>query len=123
MTAGPRQHGTVLIVEDEPSVREVVVTALADLGFSPLAAADGLAGLKILRAAPKIDLLIADIDLPGMNGVEMVTAARSLRPGLKVLFMTGYPETGGPLEPGMEMITKPFSFDALAAQIGDLLEG
>jgi CheY-like chemotaxis protein len=123
MTAGALRQGTVLIVEDEPSVRELVVAALADLGFSPLAAADGLAGLKILRAAQKIDLLIADIGLPGMNGRELVTEARSLRPGLKVLFMTGYPETGAPLEPGMEMIIKPFSHDTLATQIGDLLEG
>jgi CheY-like chemotaxis protein len=117
------RHGTMLVVEDDPSVRELVVAVLKDLGFSPLAAADALAGLKILRAAAPIDLLITDIGLPGMNGQEMVKRARALRPGLKILFMTGYDETDDPLEPGSELIAKPFSIDALALQIGQLLKG
>ena len=94
-----------------------------ELGFLPLEAAAGLAGLEILRAAQKIDLLVADIGLPDINGLEMVARARSLRPGLKILFMTGYGEAGEALEPGMALIAKPFPLDALAAQVRIMLEG
>ncbi len=122
MTASAPPHGTVLVVEDEPAVRELVVAVLKELGFLPLEAAAGLAGLNILRAAPKIDLLIADIGLPDINGREMAAQARSLRPGLKILFMTGHAAAGDALEPGMALISKPFPLDALAAQVTRMIE-
>jgi DNA-binding response OmpR family regulator len=81
--------------------------------------------LEILKGDQRIDLLVTDIGLPGMNGRQMTEASRSARPGLKVLFMTGYAENAalasGFLEPGMEMITKPFAMDALARRIADML--
>jgi DNA-binding response OmpR family regulator len=113
---------TVLIVEDEPGVRELVAAVLEDLGFSSLAVADGQAGLEILQAALPIGLLIADIGLPDMNGLAMVERARVLRPGLKILFMTGDPEISGLREPGAELISKPFSIDALAAHVRQMLD-
>jgi DNA-binding response OmpR family regulator len=79
----------------------------------------------MLRSKRRIDLLITDIGLPGLNGRQLADAARLLRPSLKVLFMTGYAENAalasGFLEPGMEMITKPFAMDALAGRIRSML--
>lgn len=122
MTPSAPQHGTVLVVEDEPAVRELVVIKLKELGFSPLEAAAGLAGLHILHTPQDIDLLIADIGLPDIDGREMAAQARSLRPELKILFMTGHTNIGRALEPGMALLAKPFSLDALAAQMRMMLE-
>ncbi|MEF7613359.1 GAF domain-containing protein [Aquincola sp. MAHUQ-54] len=111
----------VLVVEDEAVVRALVVDVLQELGYSVLEAADGNAGLAVLLGTQPIDLLITDVGLPGLNGRQMADAAREHRPGLKVLFMTGYAETAavanGFLEPGMHMITKPFSMEAMAARL------
>ena len=123
MSTSTPQHGTVLVVEDEPAVRELVVAVLEELGFLPLEAASGLPGLEILRANQDIDLLIADIGLPDINGQELAAQARSLRPGLKILVMTGHAGAWDALEPGMALLTKPFSLDALATQIRMTLEG
>jgi PAS domain S-box-containing protein len=116
---------SVLVVEDEPIVRSLIVDVLTELGYRAIEAADGPAGLEILKGDQRIDLLVTDIGLPGMNGRQMTEASRSARPGLKVLFMTGYAENAalasGFLEPGMEMITKPFAMDALARRIADML--
>jgi PAS domain S-box-containing protein len=125
--APPQAAGeTVLIVEDEPVVRGLIVEVVADLGFVALEAADGPGGLEVLQSRRRIDLLITDVGLPGLNGRQMADAARLLRPGLKVIFMTGYAETAvaahGFLEPGMTMITKPFTMDALAAKIRATIE-
>lgn len=118
---------TVLVVEDEVSVRELVVEVLTELGYRTLQAVDGISGLRMLEAAPALDLLITDVGLPGLNGRQLADAARQRRPGLKVLFMTGYAENAavghGFLEPGMEMITKPFPLDVLAARIRQMIEG
>ncbi len=115
----------VLVVDDEPTVRMVVTEVLEDLGYQALAAPDGLAGLDILRGGGRVDLLITDVGLPGMNGRQLADAARGLRPGLKVLFITGYAETAlishGQLEPGMQVLTKPFALDNLAARIRDMI--
>jgi CheY-like chemotaxis protein len=112
---------TVLVVEDEPVVRGLIVEVLNDLGYRALEAADGPSGLDILQSRRRIDLLITDIGLPGLNGRQMADAARATRPELKVLFMTGYAENAalasGFLEPGMAMITKPFAIEALATRI------
>ena len=113
------------MIEDEDSVRELVVEVLNDLGYRALQAGDGPSGLKILQSTERIDLLVSDIGLPGMNGRQVAEAAREGRPDLKVLFITGYAENAamanGFLEPGMEMVTKPFAVDALAARIRDMI--
>ena len=125
-------HGTdagevVLVIEDETVVRDLVVEVLQDLGYQTIEAADGPSGLKVLQSAARIDLLITDIGLPGLNGRQVVDAARQQRPELKVLFMTGYAENAtianGFLEPGMQMITKPFAIDALMLRIRDMIKG
>jgi len=129
-TALPRiGHGeTVLVVDDEPTVRMLVVEVLEELGYAALEAADATSGLRLLESDVRIDLLVSDVGLPGgMNGRQMADAARQRRPGLKVLFITGYAENAvvgnGHLEPGMHVMTKPFAMDALAIRIRDLIEG
>jgi PAS domain S-box-containing protein len=117
---------TVLVVEDEFVVRELIVEVLKELGYSTLEADDGPSALRILDSKQRIDLVISDIGLPGLNGRQIIDAARETRPGLKVLFMTGYAENAaiaaGFLEPGMSMITKPFAMEALATKIREILE-
>lgn len=118
---------TVLVVEDEPVVRSLIVEVLEDLGYRTLEAADGPEGLKILQSRRRIDLLITDVGLPGLNGRQLADAAREGRSGLKILFITGYAENAtlaaGFLEPGMQMITKPFAVDALAQKIRSIIKG
>jgi CheY-like chemotaxis protein len=104
----------------------MVCEVLEELGYHVLEASDGVAGLKILRSAARIDLLVTDVGLPGgVNGRQVADAGRSLRPGLKVLFITGYAESmvlsHSHLEPGMQVVTKPFVLEALARQITDLI--
>ncbi|MDE2320132.1 MAG: PAS domain S-box protein [Rhodospirillales bacterium] len=119
-------YGTVLVVEDEPVVRGLIVEVLEGLGYAALEAQDGPSGLDILQSRQKIDLLVTDIGLPGLNGRQIADAARLLRPKLKVLFMTGYAENAvmsvGGLEPGMEIMAKPFTMDALAAKVRGIIE-
>jgi PAS domain S-box-containing protein len=116
---------TVLVVEDESVVRGLIVETLFDLGYSAIEAPDGPKGLEILQSRRRIDLLVTDVGLPGLNGRQIADAGRALRPGLKVLFMTGYAENAamaaGFLEPGMQMITKPFAMEALASKIKDMV--
>jgi signal transduction histidine kinase/CheY-like chemotaxis protein len=116
---------TVLVVEDEPSVRNLVIDVLHERGYATLEAADGQTGLQILQSQPKVDLLISDVGLPGLNGRQLADAARAQRPDLPVLFMTGYAENaaiaGGFLEPGMEMITKPFAVDVFISRVAGIL--
>jgi PAS domain S-box-containing protein len=123
---GAHTNETVLVVEDEFVVRELIVEVLKELGYSTLEADDGPAALKILDSKQRIDLVISDIGLPGLNGRQIVDAARETRPKLKVLFMTGYAENAaiaaGFLEPGMSMITKPFAMETLATRIREILE-
>ncbi|RYC32369.1 PAS domain S-box protein [Lichenibacterium minor] len=118
---------TVLVVEDEPSVRDLVVEVLVDLGYRALQAPDGPAGLKLLREhGQRIDLLVTDVGLPGMNGRQLAEQGRRLRPDLPVLFITGYAEDAtfgeGHLDPGLQMLTKPFTIDALAGRIRAMIE-
>jgi PAS domain S-box-containing protein len=127
-TANGPQRETVLVVEDEPSIRELVCELLTDAGFTVLQAGDGTAGLRILQSSIAIDLLITDVGLPGaMNGRQMADVARVTRTNLTVLFMTGYAENSvvgnGHLEPGMHVLTKPFSLDTLMRRIRDVLPG
>jgi CheY-like chemotaxis protein len=119
-------HEVVLVVEDEVAVRGLVVDVLQELGYQAVEAPDGLEGLRLVQSDMAIDLLVTDIGLPGLNGRQLADAARAARPGLRVLFMTGYAENaalaGGFLEPGMEMITKPFAIEALAKRIRDMID-
>ena len=114
------------MVEDETAVRDLVVDVLQELGYRAVEAADGPSGLKLLQSDLRVDLLVTDVGLPGLNGRQLADAARQHRPDLKVLFMTGYAENAtianGVLEPGMQMITKPFAIEALATRIRTMIE-
>ncbi|WP_428833409.1 MULTISPECIES: ATP-binding protein [Methylobacterium] len=117
---------TVLVVDDEPSVRMLVTDVLGDLGYTAVEAADAAGGLRVLRSDARVDLLVTDVGLPGgLNGRQMADAARVGRPDLKVLFITGFAENAllsdGHLEPGMAVLTKPFAVEALAARIRELI--
>ena len=119
---------TVLIVDDEPTIRMLVAEVLEELGYTALEAADGGSALQLLQSNARIDLLITDVGLPGaMNGRQVADAARVARPGMKVLFITGYAENAvvgnGQLEQGMELVTKPFSMETLAVRLKDMLSG
>jgi CheY-like chemotaxis protein len=116
------QASVVLVVEDEPDVRMVVVDMLKDIGYTVLVAADGASGLKILDSQTRIDLLVSDVGLPGgINGRQLADAARQRRLDLKVLFITGYSEVftagSGLLDEDMQVITKPFSLTAFADKV------
>ncbi|KLK90502.1 histidine kinase [Microvirga vignae] len=117
---------TVLVVEDERVVRSLILEVLADLGYQALEAVDGPSGLKILESKQRVDLLVTDVGLPGLNGRQLADYARLIRPNLKVLFITGYAEQAamatGFLAPGMEMITKPFGMEDLAVRIREIIE-
>ncbi len=117
----------VLVVDDEPTVRMLINDTLAELGYGAIEAGDAASGLKVLQSDTRIDLVISDVGLPGgMNGRQMVDAARSHRPDLKVLFVTGYAEnaaiSNGHLEPGMHVMTKPFAMEKLAARIKTIMQ-
>ena len=118
---------TILVVEDEPVVRGVILEMLGEQGYRTLEAVDGPAGLKLLRGGHRIDLLVTDVGLPGMNGRQLADQAREMRPGLKVLFITGYAESvamaDGFLQPGMEMITKPFDLGNLSRRVRAMVSG
>jgi len=126
MAAGASARETILVIDDEPTVRMLVTDVLTELGYEVLAAGDGPSGLSLLQSRPDIDLLVTDVGLPGgMNGRQVADAARCHRPGLKVLFITGYANTAAigkdELEPGMQVMTKPFPINALAATIKTML--
>ncbi len=124
----PRADGErVLVVEDDPAVRMLIVDVLQGLGYGVLEAADGRAAVPILESDQRIDLLVSDVGLPGINGRQVAEIARAHRPGLKVLFVTGYAEKaavrGDFLDEGMDMITKPFALDVLANRIRAMIGG
>ncbi len=112
---------TVLVIEDESVVRGVILEMLGEQGYRTLEAVDGPSGLKILRSGERIDLLITDVGLPGMDGRQVAERAREDKPDLKILFITGYAESvalsDGFLRPGMGMITKPFDLADLSLRI------
>ncbi|WP_027912549.1 PAS domain-containing sensor histidine kinase [Pseudomonas sp. URIL14HWK12:I7] len=116
---------TVLLVEDEPAVRMLVLDLLQALGYTALEARDAVTALPVLESDQRIDLLVTDVGLPGMNGRQLAEIARQHRPGLKVLFMTGYAqkaaERQGFLDQGMDMVAKPFSLDLLANKIRTMI--
>jgi PAS domain S-box-containing protein len=118
---------TVLVVDDESLVRMLICDTLAELGYRTMEATDAVSGLKILQSDVRIDLVVSDVGLPGgMNGRQMIDAARGSRPDLKVLFITGYAQNAaignGHLEPGMHVLTKPFAMERLAARVKAIIE-
>jgi PAS domain S-box-containing protein len=118
---------TILVVEDDRDVRTYSTGILRELGYTVLEAPMGAAGLQVLEQHPEIRLLFTDVGLPGgMNGRQLADAARQRRPDLLVLFTTGYARNAivhdGRLDPGVALITKPFTYAALAAKLGDMLE-
>lgn len=118
---------TILLVEDDDAVRLVNQEALEALGYRVWSAAEGKAALRLLEQLPKLDLLVTDVGLPGLNGRQLAEVIQQLRPRLPVLFLTGYAEgalsrtafLGG----NMELMTKPFTLDQLAAQVAAMLSG
>ena len=115
----------VLLVEDEEGVRTVAAERLRELGYLVREAKDGAAALRLLHSDVRVDVLVTDVGLPnGLNGRQVADAARERRPGLPVLFITGYAGNmlEGQLAPGMHVIGKPFGLDTLAARVQAMLE-
>jgi signal transduction histidine kinase/CheY-like chemotaxis protein len=117
---------TVLVVEDEAIVRMVTVEMLGEAGYRVLEANDAPGALRILDSEADVDLLVTDVGLPGLNGRQLAEMARQSRPELKVLFVTGYGYNAGlgshALEPGMEMLSKPFTTEALVSRVAEMLD-
>ena len=126
----PAERGfgeTVLVVDDEPTVRMLIAEVLSERFYHVIEASDGPAALKILESDVRVDLLITDVGLPGgMNGRQVADAARLRRKELKVLFITGYAENAavgnGHLDPGMEVLTKPFAMTVLGNKVREIIE-
>jgi CheY-like chemotaxis protein len=122
-------HGsaTVLVVEDEASVREIASTALRDFGYHVLEAADGEEALRVFSEhADRLDLLLSDVVLPGkVRARDMVERITSLRPDVRVLYMSGYSENAiihhGRLDEGVQLISKPFKRQQLAHKVAQVL--
>jgi PAS domain S-box-containing protein len=125
----PRAIGaeTILVVEDDDALRACTIEVLSELGYRIIAAPSAVAALALLDREPQIDLLFTDVVMPGgVNGRQLADEAVRRRPGLKVLFTTGYTRNAivhhGRLDPGVQMIGKPFSFDELGAKVRELLD-
>ena len=121
-----RRGETVLLVDDEETIRMLVADVLGDLGYDVIEAGDGPSALRVLKNSDRIDLLITDVGMPGgMNGRQLFDAARTVRPDLPVLFITGYAEhdalSHGPAGPGLPVLTKPFTISALAERVRTIL--
>jgi PAS domain S-box-containing protein len=123
-----RGHGeTILVIDDEATIRMLMMEELEESGYRVLGAADGQAGMKLLQSGARIDLLITDVGLPGgLNGRQVADAARVRDPGLLVLFVTGYAENAGIengyLGEGMQVISKPFAMEALTTRVRVMLD-
>ena len=118
---------SVLIIDDEYTVRSLTGEILDELGYRTAAAANGRDGLKLLRTQDRYDLLVTDVGMPGgLNGRQVAEAARKLRPDLKVLFITGSAEgavlTEGQMASGAQVLTKPFAMETLAARVRQLID-
>jgi len=120
------ERETILVVEDEPAVRQFTVDALQELGYRVLESGAAEAALRILDDHAEVSLLFTDIVMPEMNGRTLSSLARARRPGLKVLFMTGYTRNAvvhnGVLDPDVELIGKPFTLEELAAKLRTVLD-
>lgn len=116
----------VLVVEDDPEVRAFSVTSLVELGYGVLEVADADAALSILQSSQRVDLLFTDVILPGRSGRSLADETAIVRPGLKILFTTGYSRNAivhhGRLDAGVRLLQKPFTFDQLASRIRQVLD-
>ena len=124
----PQGHGeTILVVEDDATVRSIINDVLQDLGYNVLTAEDARVAIPLLQSAKAIDLLISDVILPHVNGEKLAEMARTSRPALKVLFVSGYAENAiirsALIEAGMDMLTKPFALDTLGAKVHAMIKG
>lgn len=121
------ERATILLVEDEAIVQMLVVDFLSDLGYDIIEASDAKTALPIIESQQRIDLLVTDVGLPGMNGRELAIEARRHRPDLKVLFATGYADGGAtksePLGGIYGVVAKPFDLDQFAAKIHTMITG
>lgn len=123
----PRGQGeTILVVEDDDTVRVVLADALQELGYRVVAASDARPAIPILKSDSRIDLMTSDVVLPHIGGRKLAEVARAARPGLKILFITGYAEHATNradfLSTGMDMLIKPFALDALGSKIRSMLD-
>jgi CheY-like chemotaxis protein len=124
----PRGRGeTILVVEDDATVRSIISDVLQDLGYNVLTASDARLAIPFLQSKKTIDLLISDVILPHINGRKLAEIARTSRPTLKVLFVSGYSEDAivrdDFIDAGMDMLTKPFALDVLGAKVHAMIEG
>jgi signal transduction histidine kinase/CheY-like chemotaxis protein len=125
----PRAQGEeiILLVEDEERVRHMSVDSLRELGYTVVQASDGEQALEMLTIQPRIDMLFTDIVMPGINGRILADRARETRPGLKVLYTTGYTRNAivhnGMLDHGVSFLAKPFTLDQLATKVRQVLDG
>src|ERR1700722_15801103 len=124
--AAPLGQGeTLLVVEDDATVRMILCDGLEELGYKVLLASDARPAIQILQSDRRIDLMVCDVMLPHINGRKLAEIARASRPDLKVLFVTGYAENatfrGDFLDAGMDMLTKPFALDSLGAKVRTML--
>lgn len=116
---------TILIAEDEALLRIVTAETLEDAGFEVIEACDGNAGLAVLKSGRKVDLVITDIQMPGLNGYQFAEETLKLNPGMKVVLMTGYAHDAVPetiSRAGVRILNKPFDFDQLTTVISTLLK-
>jgi CheY-like chemotaxis protein len=126
-TGGKGGGETILVVEDNPDVRRLVLRQLRDLGYAVIEAANGPQALKILEDGAAIDLLFTDVVMPGgMTGRQLAEAAKGRRPNLKTLFTSGYTEDSilrlGKLDPGVRLLSKPYRKHELATRVREALD-
>jgi PAS domain S-box-containing protein len=123
---GAAKGEVVLVVEDNDAVRTYAVMSLKELGYQVLEASDAESALPLLHAGGRIDLLLTDVVLPGRSGRLLADDAVQLRPSLKVLYTTGYTRNAivhqGRLDPGVDLLSKPFTFDQLSARVRQVLD-
>jgi CheY-like chemotaxis protein len=120
------RRGKSLVVEDQEEVRSQIVSTLAEMGCKAIEAGDGIAGLKIIESDEPLDLLISDVGLPGLGGLQLAEAARAARPDLPILLITGYAGKAAEtlqLAPNTELLRKPFTLDQLADRVQAMLKG
>jgi PAS domain S-box-containing protein len=123
----PRGKGeTILVVEDDTTVRMIISAVLEELGYDVILASDARPAIPLLKSDRRIDLMVSDVVLPHINGRKLAEIARASRPDLKVLFVTGYAEHATSradfLDVGMDMLTKPFALDAFGAKVRAMIE-
>ena len=121
-----RPQETILVVEDNQEVRDYARSVLEDLGYEVLASADAAQALQVLEGTRRVDLLFTDVVLPGASGRELADRAQQRRPGLPVLYTTGYTRNAivhnGRLDPAVQLLTKPYVQQALARKVREMLD-